>query len=68
MVSQQLLQHVPLIPTPLGENTSYHICNKTRIKSLITMSNKFGRGISYNVDFFLLQVYPQEGCRDSTTI
>ena len=52
MVSQQLLEHVSLIPTPLGETTSYHIDNKTRIKSLITMNNRFGREISFRVDFF----------------
>ena len=60
MVSQQLLQQVSLIPTPLGKTTSYHIANKTRIKSLITMKNSFGRGISYSVYLFLLQVYPRE--------
>ena len=60
MVSQQLLQQVSLIPTPLGKTTSYHIANKTRIKSLITMKNSFGRGISYSVYLFLLQIYPRE--------
>ena len=38
MVSQQLLQHVSLIPTPLGKITSYNIDNKMRRnKSLLTI-------------------------------
>ena len=48
IVSQQLIQHVSGIATPLGIATAYHVYNKTRNKALITQNNRLDTGISYD--------------------
>ena len=48
IISQQLLQHVGGVSTPLGIATTYHVYNKTRSKSLITLNNRLGQWISYD--------------------
>ncbi|XP_034038500.1 uncharacterized protein LOC117521252 [Thalassophryne amazonica] len=48
IMSQQMLQHVSGIPTPLGTANAYHLYNQTRSKSLIKLSNRVGQGISYD--------------------
>jgi hypothetical protein len=48
IVSQQLLQHISGMPTPLGTATAYHVFNQTRSKSLITLNNRLGQGITYD--------------------
>ena len=48
IVSQQLIQHVSGIATPLGIATAYHVYNHTRSKALITLNNRLGTGISYD--------------------
>ena len=45
-MSQQLIQHVSGIATPLGIATAYHVYNQTRSKALITLNNRLGTGIS----------------------
>ncbi|KAI0242904.1 hypothetical protein LSAT2_010532, partial [Lamellibrachia satsuma] len=48
VVSQQLLQHVSGMPTPLGIATDYHVQNQTRRKALITLNNRLNLGINYD--------------------
>ena len=48
IVSQQLIQHVSGIATPLGIATAYHVYNQTRSKALIILNNMLGTGISYD--------------------
>lgn len=48
IVSQQLLQHITSMQTPLGTATALHLYNETRSKSLITLNNRLGQGISYD--------------------
>lgn len=48
IASQQLLQHVTGIVTPLGIASAFHVYNQTRSKSLITVNNRLGQGISYD--------------------
>ena len=47
-ITQQVLQHVGGMSTPLGIATTYHLYNQTRSKSLITLNNRTGQGISYD--------------------
>ena len=47
IISQHILQLVSGVPTPLGIATAYHVYNQTRSKSLITLNNRLGMGISY---------------------
>ena len=47
IMSQHVLQHVSEVPTPLGIATAYHTFNQTCSKSLITLNNRLGLGISY---------------------
>ena len=43
-----MLQQVAGVPTPIGVASAYHIYNQTRSKSLVTVNNKLGQGISYD--------------------
>ena len=47
LVSQQLLFQIAGVTTPLAVGTACHLYNQTRSKSLITLNNKLGQGISY---------------------
>lgn len=47
IISEHILQNLFGVPTPLGIATAYHIFNQTRSKSLITLNNRLGLGISY---------------------
>ena len=44
LMSQQMLQQVSGVVTPLGVATAYHLYNQARNKSLITLNNKLGQG------------------------
>ena len=48
IAAQQLLQHMTGVPTPLGIVTAYDVFKQTRSKSLITLNNRLGQGISYD--------------------
>ena len=48
IVSQQLIQHVSGIATPLGIATAYHVYNKTRSKALITLNDRLSAGVQFN--------------------
>uniref|UniRef100_UPI00358F52E3 uncharacterized protein isoform X1 n=1 Tax=Myxine glutinosa TaxID=7769 RepID=UPI00358F52E3 len=48
VISQQLMQHVAAVPTPLSVATAYYVYNQTRSKSLITLNNRLGLGINYD--------------------
>ena len=47
IMSQQILRHTFGKPTPLGIATTHYVFNQTRSKSLITLNNRLGQGISY---------------------
>ena len=47
IASQQLLQHITSVPTPLAIATAYSVFNQTRSKSLIMLNYRLGQGISY---------------------
>jgi len=40
IASQQLLQHIAGVPTPLAIATAYHVFNQTRSKSLVLLNNR----------------------------
>ena len=44
-MSQQILQHVSGIQTPLGIATAHYVFNQTLSKSLITLNNRLGQKI-----------------------
>jgi len=47
IASQQLLQHIAGVPSPLAIATAYYVFNRTRSKSLVLLNNRLGQGISY---------------------
>ena len=47
-ITQHVLQHVGGMSTPQGIATPYHLYNQTRRKSMITLNNRTGQGISYD--------------------
>ena len=49
IMSQHVLQLVFGIPTPLGIATAHYIFNQTRSKTLVTLNNRVGIGISYEL-------------------
>ena len=48
LMSQYILQQITGMQTPLSIATAHHLYNETRSKSLVTLNNKLGQGISYN--------------------